>query len=177
LRAPIRTGLGQLVNQPVSVQVREALCGERRSGTVAQQPLQSLAVVGRDTHRRVQAESAAVRPLFHLVAAIFVQYPAPCTSAQDAVANPGLDGFGVVCIQLLSREEASPLPRIGLDYAVADADMEVGMQVERGAEAMDDTAPARASAPAPGLCARRWRSISLRKIRRAQLRALRSRCR
>ena len=61
-------------------------------------------------------------PLFHLFAVIFVQYPAPCKSAQDAVANPGLYGFGVACIQLLSREEAYPLPRIGLEYAVDDAD-------------------------------------------------------
>jgi len=68
-------------------------------------------------------------PLFHLLAVVFVHKPAPYEGAQNAAANPGLYRLGILPIQLLDREEA---------YAVDDADMEMGVLVERRAEAMDE---------------------------------------
>ena len=73
-------------------------------------------------------------PELHLRAVLLVEYPAPLISAQDASADLGLYGLGVERIQLLNLDESHPMFWIGLEYAVDDADMEVSMQVERGAE-------------------------------------------
>jgi hypothetical protein len=43
-----------------------------------------------------------------------------------------------VGIELLDRDETHPTVRIGLEYAVNDADMKMGMQVEQGAETRNE---------------------------------------
>ena len=132
------TGLGEVVDQAVPIQLLDALGGEGRASTVAQQPFAPAPIVGRDAHRRVQGEPAAVAPLFHVPALVLVQDPAPYESAQDALAEPSLHRRGIVRIQLIHCDESYPVVRIGLEYPVDDANMKVRMLVERGAEAVNE---------------------------------------
>ena len=46
--------------------------------------------------------------------------------------------LGIVRIQLGDSDESHPVVRIWLEYAVDDADMKVRVQIERGAEAVDE---------------------------------------
>ena len=120
------------------VQLLDPLAGESRSGTIAQPPLKPVPVVGGDVHRCIERESAAVVPLFHVPAIVLVQYPASHAGPQNAATDPGLHHRGIVRIHLVDGVEAYPALRVGLEYAVDDAHMKVGMRVERGAEAMDE---------------------------------------
>ena len=63
-----------------------------------------------------------------------VLLPAPLPGPQ----NPGLHRLGILCIQLSGNDESHLTVRIGLEHAVDGADMRMGMQVERRAEAMDE---------------------------------------
>jgi len=49
-----------------------------------------------------------------------------------------LHRLGIVRIHLIDGVEAYSALWVGLEYAVDDANMKVGVQVERGAEAMDE---------------------------------------
>jgi hypothetical protein len=91
-----------------------------------------------DAHRRVQGKPAAVVTLFHVPEIVLVQYPAVHEGPQDTAAHLALHRLGILRIHLVDSVEACPARRIGLEYAVGDADMEVRMQVEQGTEAMDE---------------------------------------
>ena len=71
----------QVVHQPVRVDGLEPLQGERRAGTVAQQPLEPSSVIGLDPNRGIERETAAaVVPLKSLQAvpgAISAQWSSP----------------------------------------------------------------------------------------------------
>jgi len=67
-----------------------------------------------------------------------VQYPAPHESPQDAATDPGLYRLGIVRIHLVDGVETYPALRIGLEYPFNDTDMEASMQIERGAEAVNE---------------------------------------
>jgi hypothetical protein len=58
----------------------------RTNSTIAQQSLKPAPILGRDAHRRAQGKPAAVVSLFHLLAVVFVQKPAPYEGAQNAAA-------------------------------------------------------------------------------------------
>ena len=60
------------------------------------------------------------------LAVVFVQKPAPYEGALNAAAYPSLYRLGILPIQLLDREEAYAVVRIGLEYAVDDTDMKIG---------------------------------------------------
>ena len=77
-------------------------------------------------------------PLLRVTAIVLVQSTAPLISPQDAAAQPALHRPDIVRFHLGDGVEAYPALCMGLEYAVDDADMEVSMQVERGAEAMDE---------------------------------------
>jgi len=138
LGTSVGTRLWQVVDQPVPIQLLDPLRGERRSGTITQQPLEPAPVMRFDARGCIQGESAAVLPLFPVPAILLVQYPAPHEGPQDAAADLGLYRLGILRIQLLDREEAYLVLRIGLEHAVDDAAMEVSMQVERGAETVNE---------------------------------------
>ena len=104
----------------------------------AQQPLEPAPVIRFEPHGCVQGESAAGAPLFHIPEIVFVQYPAPLVSPQDAAPNPHPYRPSILRSALLDRDETRAVARIVLEYPVDDADMEVRMQVEREAEAMDE---------------------------------------
>jgi len=160
LSAPIGTGFWQGVDQPVGIELLQALGGERSAGAIAQQPFQPAPVVGGDAYRGVQGEPAAVVPPRHLLAVVFVDQPAPNKCAQDATTNPTLYGLGVACIQLVNREETDPPLQIGHEYAVDDADMKVRVQVERGAEAVNEGKVSR------WFCTARYGGVSVGRRRR-----------
>ena len=116
MSAPIGTGLWQAVDQPVGIEFLQPFGGECRAGAIPQQPLQSAPVIGR--------KKTGDRPRFSLV-----DQPAPRKCAQDAPADAFLYCLGIARIQLVRRAEAYPLVRIGLEYAVGDADVKVRMNV------------------------------------------------
>jgi hypothetical protein len=62
LGTSVGTGLWQVVDQPVPIQLLDPLRGERRSGTITQQPLAPAPVIRFDAHGCIQGESAAVAP-------------------------------------------------------------------------------------------------------------------
>lgn len=66
LRVPVGTWLGQVVDQPVQVQLFEPFSGEGRSGTITQQPFQPAPIICLDAYLGVEGESAAVVQLLHL---------------------------------------------------------------------------------------------------------------
>jgi hypothetical protein len=52
--------------------------------------------------------------------------------------NAGLYRLSVGRIELRYLDEPYPLPGVGLEYPVDDADMEVRVQIERGAETVNE---------------------------------------
>jgi hypothetical protein len=95
LGTSVGTRLWQVVDQPVPIQLLDPLRGERRSGTITQQPHEPAPVMRFDARGCIQGESAAVVPLFHVPALVLVQDPAPYESAQDAAADLGLYRLGI----------------------------------------------------------------------------------
>ena len=59
LGAPVRTRFGQAVEQPLRVELLQSLGGEGRTGAVAQQTFQALAVVGVDGLTRPAARAVS----------------------------------------------------------------------------------------------------------------------
>ena len=55
---PVAPGVPQLVAQPAVVEPAQAPCGHGRTGDVAAQPLESLAIAGRNADVRVHVEPA-----------------------------------------------------------------------------------------------------------------------
>ena len=51
------------VDEVLAVELAQPVQGEQRAGTIAQQPLAPGGVSGRDAHRRIDREAAAVFPL------------------------------------------------------------------------------------------------------------------
>jgi hypothetical protein len=76
-------------------------------------------------HAGIEGEAAAVIPLRHLLAIIFVQQVTPLIGAQNAASHVPLDRLGVVRIQRWCLGEAHAVLRIELEYAVDDDYMEV----------------------------------------------------
>jgi len=127
-----------VVDQALGIERLEPLGGERRPGAVAQQPFEPAPVIRFDAHGCIQGEPAAVAPQLHLLAVVLVHDPALLEGPQDAAADLGLYRLGILRIHLVDSVETYPARRVGLEYAVDDADMDVCVQVERGAEAMDE---------------------------------------
>ena len=129
-----------------------------------------------DAYAGVEGEPAAVLPLRHLLAIVFFEQAAPHERPQDATVDLGLHRLGVVRVQCLHLTEPYAELGVGLENAVYDANVEMGMLVERGAEPVDEGCPApiRALGPEPGQRARRCRSTASRKMRKALLSAVRS---
>ena len=65
--AAIRPRFRQVVNQPLRVDGLQSLQGERRAGTVAQQPLEPGPVIGLDPDRGIDREAAVVASLGHVL--------------------------------------------------------------------------------------------------------------
>ncbi len=99
---PARTGLDARVEQALGIEFAPSVQGQRRAGAIAQQPLTSGTVSGRDAHRRIDGEAAAVLPLRHRQCVIGRQQAAPheqarakrrrtCawTSARAVASSPG----------------------------------------------------------------------------------------
>jgi hypothetical protein len=72
LRAPVGTGLGQVIDQAVGIALLEPLGGEGRPGAVAQQTFEPAPVIRFDAHGCIQGEPAAVLPSFPVPAIVLV---------------------------------------------------------------------------------------------------------
>jgi hypothetical protein len=108
LGASAGTRLWQVVDQPVPIQLLDPLRGERRSGTITQQPLEPAPVIRFDAHACIQGESAAVLPWFHVPAILLLQYPAPHEGPQDAAAHLGLYRLGILPSSSSSAKKRTP---------------------------------------------------------------------
>jgi hypothetical protein len=88
--AAIRLRFGQVVNQPLRVDGLQPLQGERRAGTVAQQPLEPGPVIGLDPDRGIDREAAAVAPLCHVLCVILFEIALTDEPAKHPLPNPRL---------------------------------------------------------------------------------------
>jgi len=88
LRAGLaRTLSGALVEQVLGIELAQPVQGERWPRAVTQQPLAPGAVDGRDTHRHIDGEAAAMFPLRHRLRAIARQQTAMHKHAQQPPAH------------------------------------------------------------------------------------------
>ncbi len=91
-----------------------------------------------DAPARIQREPASVIPRFHLLMGLGIDPSTAYEGPQDAPADLGLHRSQGVRIECLLRDEPHTLLRVGLEHAVDDDDMEVGMLVQRGTEPVDE---------------------------------------
>jgi hypothetical protein len=88
--ASVALWLRQTIDDPVFVDLFDALKGERWACTVAKQPLQSGLVVAGDAHRGVERE-AAVNPGEHVAGVIGIEQAVAGEPVQHAAADVLLD--------------------------------------------------------------------------------------
>ncbi len=135
--APIASGLGQAGDDPLIVDLFDALKGEGRACAVAQQPLQSGPVVAGDAHRSVERKPA-VLPGQHVAGVIRIEQPVVGEPAQHPAADLRFDhgsGFPRQC-RCLSKLDPTAFER--LEHPVEDAAVIVQMAIERSTEAVDE---------------------------------------
>ena len=89
--AAVELGFRQPIDHPLGVDLGQPFQGERRAGTVAQQPLQAGAVVPGNPHRRVEGK-ATVFPGQHVLGVRVLQQPATGKPAQHSTAHLRRDG-------------------------------------------------------------------------------------
>jgi len=134
--------LGDVVDQMFGVVLVQMLEGERRAGTVAQQPFAPGPVGAFDAHRGVEREAAAVCPATHLVTSALLEQAAADAGAQHTPAHVGLhlEHSGRSqrggCMKHHARRRVRGVGR--REDRIEDAAVKVQMRVQRRAEAVDE---------------------------------------
>jgi len=118
--ASVALWLRQTIDEPVFVDLFDALKGERWACTVAKQPLQSGPVVAGDAHRGVEREAAVV-PSEHVANVIGIEQPVAGEPAQHAAAYLLFDHGNLFWCQCrcLSELDCALLDQV--EYPVEDA--------------------------------------------------------
>ena len=113
---------------------------ERGPGTVTNEPLDARAVLALDAYGGIDAEPAGALPGEHVVRVGFVEEAAAGEQSQDAALHGGFELLDALRAQLAGLVEARVvIGRLGLgEHAVEDDEVEVGMDVEGGAEPMEE---------------------------------------
>ena len=83
---PVALGLGQAIEDPLIVDLFDALKGEGRAGAIAQQPFQSGPVVAGDAHASVEREAAVV-PHKHVAGVIGIEQAVAGEPVEHAAAD------------------------------------------------------------------------------------------
>ena len=136
LPATVRARLVEGIDQALAViRLRQPFGGPAWPRAIAQQALQRRAIIGSDTDRRVDRESAAVVPCGHVLGGLRVQHAMPAVGRQHPPSHPrlhpghhvGVDGRG---------HKGEGLAVCRREHAVADAAVVVPVLIERRTEAL-----------------------------------------
>jgi hypothetical protein len=149
LGAPVRGGLGKSVEEAGvgrgeggdAGQGMESLECEGRPGAVAEESLEAGAVVPLDAHGSVDAELTGAPPAEHAIGIGLIEEPVGAEVSEDAPLNDALEADPVLEVKERRFVEDGPsrVPILGPgEDAVEDDEVEVGMQVQRGAEAVQE---------------------------------------
>ena len=140
LRAVTAAGAGfsGLVDQVLGIQLLQPFQGKGRTGTVAQQPLQSRPVSRLDAYRSVHRQPAAIGPRLHRARVIAIEQTAAHEALQEAPAHLGLhcgDGLSLEPGGLV--DDDTPGGR-GREHAVEHAAVKMQVGIERRTETVDE---------------------------------------
>ena len=136
--APVASGLGQAIDDPLIVGLFDALKGEGRACAVAQQPFQSGPVVAGDTHASIERKPT-VLPGQHVAGVVRIEQLVVGEPAQHPAADLRFDhgsGFPRQCGCL---SELDPTAFERLEHPVEDEAVIVQMAIERSTETVDET--------------------------------------
>ncbi len=132
-----RSGFLALVDEMFRVELTQPFLGKGGSGAVAQETLQSLPVMGFDTHAGIEREAAVMLTGNHGLAFGLVQQSAPHEKADDALADRSLQVhhlFG--CEVRFLKVQVSGL--FFTEHTVDHQHMEMQVGIEQTAEAVDE---------------------------------------
>ena len=135
--APVALGLGQAIEDPLIVDLFDALKGEGRAGAIAQQPFQSGPVVAGDAHASVEREAAVV-PHKHVAGVIGIEQAVAGEPVEHAAADLLFDHGSCIWRQCRCLSELDPADFERLEHPVEDAAVVVQVAIERGTETVDE---------------------------------------
>jgi len=116
--AATRPRLHALIDQVLGIDFTQALQRKCRTGAVAQQTLQTLALVGLDAHLGIHREAATVLPLAHHLHIVGRQQDAPLSRAQQSTPHSRLNLGYCRCIQSVGRVKDDAASCIALENAI-----------------------------------------------------------
>jgi len=132
----------------------KAVQREGRAGTVREQALEPGAVMGGDADRAVEAEAAGATPREHVPGVCFREQTTTDVEPKDASLEDGREGAWALGTQLYSRPEPES-SFFGVLFAreqpVGDRQMEMGVRIEAGAEAVQEGDGAQAGVLGQGI--------------------------
>ncbi len=128
--ASVTLWLRQTIDDPLIVDLCDALKGEGRACTVAKQPLQSGPVVAGDAHRGVERETAIV-PSQHVAGVVGIEQAVAGEPVQHAAADLLFDHGSRLWRQCRGLSELDPASFERLEHPVEDAAVVVQVAIER----------------------------------------------